>query len=557
MKAWLFVLSATLSAAAHAVVDMKTANYSETWVDLIAPGSGYDLRIQRTYNSRTIYSGLFGFGWCSDFESRLEVTPEGNLKVIECGAGTELVYAPKKFDAQKVDKTVVSIMEEVKKRNKGMSDKSLTELTKDLKDDDYFREEFAKRIGLKGSITKDTLYYANGRENETLAKQETSYRRTLGDGTFQLYDMTGRLTAMFDRNGNSLKLIYDKTKLTGVVDNNGRRLTLTYDANSRRIKRIAGPNNLVVTYVSKGEDLSEVTNAWKKKYKYEYDSLHNMTKSILPDGSTKLVTYNQDKDWVTGFTNEKGCVENYEYKVNPDDPKNHYWSTVVKKCDNKITNRSSFEFFHRPRLDQTGVFLYRVKSDVNGQVTDIVYHEIFGKPVLMIRGNYKTEYNYYDTGMVKFKKEPSRSTAFEYKNSCNKVSKVDVEYFDLSKGKTEKAKSLRKVATTFTYDPKKCNLSYAENTDGQTVKLQYDARGRIAVIEDQSKKLVKVKYEEKFGKPETVARPGLGTIKVVYKGDGEISSVDSKEGPQVAVQVASIFNNLLDIIAPAQAETNL
>ena len=51
--------------------------------------------------------------------------------------------------------------------------------------------------------------------------------------------------------------------------------------------------------------------------------------------------------------------------------------------------------------------------------------------------------------------------------------------------------------------------------------------------------------------------PGLGTIQVSYKTNGEINKVDSKEGPSVAMQVASTFNNLLDIIAPATAELYL
>src|SRR6185312_5656152 len=118
-------------------------------------------------------------------------------------------------------------------------------------------------------------------------------------------------------------------------------------------------------------------------------------------------------------------------------------------------------------------------------------------------------------------------------------------------------KVARTVRTQFVYDTNKCNLMTASNTDGQTVKLQYDAKGRIAQIEDQSKKLVKIKYEGKFGKPATVTRPGLGTIQVTYKTDGEIQKVESKEGPNVAVQVASIFNNLLDIISPATGETPL
>jgi YD repeat-containing protein len=173
---------------------------------------------------------------------------------------------------------------------------------------------------------------------------------------------------------------------------------------------------------------------------------------------------------------------------------------------------------------------------------------------------------------VHTKKEAARMLTYEYKNACNKVSMVNTDYYQPVETKSAGGKGKRNVSsataaaalkiaksvrTKFIYDEKKCNLSEAENSDGQHVKLQYDLHGRIAEIEDQSKKLVKIKYDEHFGKPQTVTRPGLGTITVSYKTDGEIAKVESKEGPNVAMQVASIFNNLLDIIAPATNETPL
>src|SRR5690606_38482443 len=109
--------------------------------------------------------------------------------------------------------------------------------------------------------------------------------------------------------------------------------------------------------------------------------------------------------------------------------------------------------------------------------------------------------------------------------------------------------------TVFQYD-KKANLTYAQNSDGQTVRLTYDSRGRIASITDQAKKEVQIKYDERSNKPSVITRPQVGSIRVTYK-DNEIKKVESKDGPTVAVQVASTFNNLLDIIAPATSELNL
>jgi YD repeat-containing protein len=366
---------------------------------------------------------------------------------------------------------------------------------------------------------------------------------------------------MYDKNQNYLKLTWNKDVLEQVADNLGRKLTFKYNPLNKKISQIVGPNGLMARYTVKGEDLVEVVDSKNQKNKYSYDDVHNLTRIEFPDKTYKALTYNKDKDWVLSFRNRKGCMETYDYKVSQDDPKNHFWSNVVKKCSGKVTNQSKYEFLHRPRPDGAGMYLYRVRTDVNGDVTDIVYHEVFGKPVSILRGGTRTDYTYYDNGFVHTKKEPGRMMSFEYKNSCQKVSQVTLQFF--AEGEKERKPSQAKdkvaktVKTKFIYEPKKCNLVMADNSDGQTVKLQYDPQGRISQIEDQSKKLVKIRYEAKFGKPWIVTRPGLGAIRVSYKHDGEIAKVESKEGPNVAVQVAGIFNNLLDIIAPATSETPL
>src|SRR5688572_4836739 len=107
-----------LPLSAHALIDMRNANYSESWVDLQIKGSAYDLKVQRTYNSRTLFNGIFGFGWCSDFETKLKVTAENTLRVTECGAGFEQDYTPANYSGKDLEKNIRSIITEVRKRNK-------------------------------------------------------------------------------------------------------------------------------------------------------------------------------------------------------------------------------------------------------------------------------------------------------------------------------------------------------------------------------------------------------------------------------------------------------
>lgn len=563
MKAALVALATLLPVSAFAIVDMKSANYSESWTDITVPGIGYDLRVTRAYNSRSLFNGLFGFGWCSDYETKIEVTPESNLKLTECGGGMEVIFTPKNFNPAKVDTTIKAIVAEVKRRRPDLKGDYVTGLEKELKINDFMREEFSRRMNIKGKVEDGVVYRANGKEAENITLKNGVYKRTLNDGTYQLFDAaTGRMTHMYDKNQNYLKLTWERDVLQSVADNRGRKLNFRYSAATKKVSEIIGPEGLSAKYTHKNEDLVEVSDSKNRKHKYTYDDVHNLTRIEMPDGTYKALTYNKDKDWVTSFRNPKGCVETYDYQTSKEDPKNHFWSLVTKKCGEKITNKSKYEFFHRMRPDGTGVYLYRVRTEINNSVTDIVYHDVFGKPISILRDNVKTDYTYYDNGFVRTKREPGKAVAFEYKNPCNKVSLLTVQLLEESPvRKTANAKAAEKVAKTvrtrFTYDQQKCNLMAADTSEGQSIKLKYDPQGRIAQIEDQARKLVKIKYEARFGKPAVVTRPGLGTIQVTYKNDGEIAKVESKEGPNVAVQVASIFNNLLDIIAPATSETPL
>ncbi|MFN9067097.1 MAG: DUF6531 domain-containing protein, partial [Bdellovibrionales bacterium] len=220
------------SANAWAVVDMKNANFSQSWVDLEVAGSGYDMRVQRTYNSRSLFNGIFGFGWCSDFETKMNITAEGNLKITECGAGQELFYSPRELTRKDVDQTIQKIIAKMKEEKAvGRNDDFYKKLSNELLDQDMRRAQMALQYGISIAIKEGSKFYANGREVEHIVFQKTHYTRNLQDGSSQRFDPKGRLTHMYDKNGNFLKFEFDKENMTQVVDNNSRRLTFRYYPN--------------------------------------------------------------------------------------------------------------------------------------------------------------------------------------------------------------------------------------------------------------------------------------------------------------------------------------
>lgn len=546
-------LMLTLSQQAAATVDMKNANYTESYIDIQVAGSGYSLKVQRIYNSRTVFSGMFGFGWCSEFETSVEKTPEGYLKLQECGAGQEITYKPKNDTGNSVEKTVAAVVEFYKKTNPNAGSESLDTLREQLRNDSSLRNRWAKQAGFAASdVKKGTVFASDNLEVETIEFDGTQYIRNLVDGAAQRFNTSGKLTALYDKNGNFLKINYSGDTIKEIVDNSGKKLTFSFFP-TKRVKEISAPGGLKADYKYNGEDLSEVNNMWKNTYKYQYDENHNVTKITFPDNTFKALTYNQKNDWVTSFTDRAltgtACKETYDYGSDKTNPKDHFWSTAVKKCGNEIKNEARFEFWLKTRADGKKV-LARVLNRSNTETLDITYHPDFGRPTQIKKNSTTTSFDYFPNGLVREKSTASTRLVYEYKNSYNKVSKVQTEFFDV------KGKVAKKRETSFNYDSRG-NLIAAQNSDGQSVKLTYDQRGRIATIIDQAKKEVQIKYEERSGRPAEITRPKVGTIAVTYKANGEINKVDSNDGPAVATQVASTFNNLLDIIAPATSELNM
>lgn len=549
------MMAATLlvSLNSFAVVDMKNANYSESWIDVTVPGSGVDFKIQRHYNSRSTFSGMFGYGWCSDYETTLERTPEGGLKLQECGAGQEISYQPARSDGKGVDVTVKQIMDYARKTNRTATPAYFETLRLQLLENAGLRQRWAVEAKLRiPEAKKGAVYEASTLEVEKITYDGNYFTRTLTDGTLQKFDREGRLVFVYDKNGNYVKMVYNGGLLRELVDNNARKLSLSYSTN-KKVREITGPGQIKAEYTFKGEDLVEVRNMWKNKYAYKYDDLHNLLRVDFPDKTFLALTYNKNNDWVTSFTERAvggpACTELYTYEVDKKAPDDHYWSIANKKCGKEIQNQARFEFWHKKRSDGKR-FLHRVLTKSNTDSLDVTYHAELGRPVQIKKNNQVTTFGYYPNGLIQWKSTDQFKMNFDYKNQFNKVSKVVTEYYDAAK------KVNKKRETVFRYD-NKANLVFASNTDGQTVALTYDLRGRIASITDQAKKEVRIQYEERTGKPASITRPSVGTIQVTYKPNGEILKVDSKEGPTVAVQVASTFNNLLDIIAPATSELSL
>lgn len=531
------------------IVDMRSSGYSKTFVDFKSEGAGFNLEIKRTYNSRSLHNGLFGFGWCSNLETRLSVLPDGSIKVVECGGGMEVLYHPK-GKVPDVDFYVNSILKKLKAQKAVKSKKNLKKLKRDLLKSQHLRADFLEALGIKGRAETGLKYYAQGRAKEYIVVHSRGYTRQLPNGFKENFDQKGRLIK--SSNKQSRIEISWKSARIEVMDERGRRLILYLNKKTGKVKRAVFGRNTVAKYTHKGEDLVKVRNEHGEIYQHKYDKLHNLTKNIYPDKTTEELTYNTKKDWVIGFKDVRGCEETYDYGVNKKNS-NHYFSTVQKKCGRKIVNKSKYEFWHKTG-PKGGKYLHRARAIVNGRLkTDVVYHPVFGTPTSFLKNGVRTTRAYYANGFLKEKDNLYQNVRYsKYHQKCRKPELVTVAY------KNTVAKSKKKIARketiNFKFD-RKCQLMEAKKSNDEWIRVRHDSKGRIISMEDQSRKKVTLVWHKTLNKPEVINREGVGSLRIVYDSKGSIINLKGlKTGPTVITQVTSVFNSFLATLAPVAGE---
>lgn len=531
-------------------VSIRNGNFFIGYTDIIFPG-GMEMKVERVYNSKSPFLGIFGWGWGSDYEVYGIHNPDGSLTMHESGGGATNVFEPESFDLTAKTRAIDTICQVIM-RVKPKTPEDLLEYKQRLFNNrEFFLEEWEELIKIKAINpflpAPGTRLRSKRFGYEEITRTVDGYRRVKNDQT-SFFDNQGRLVEIRGKYGSFMKLFYDESgKLGSMVDNQNNRLQFYYTKNGQ-VDTIRTGGAWGKTCVYRYNDRKELIHSRDvdgNSYDFAYDGngRHNLTKIAYTDTTTMEITY-YDKDIAENVRSVKdrdGTVTRYAYdgrQLNEQESTLQVTINVFEADSSSIS--TSVYFYHFKRLSNGGEYTYRMKAAIDGTETD-TYYEESGSPSLIIRGNDSTKFKYNAKGNLIYKETRDEIKKLEYSPLCLKVSRVE-----------RKNKHRRQPGGWWAFEYNDaCSLVKAASADGTTCTLRYNDKGQIVEMLNAAGKKITLEYNE-ADKPTKITSDELGSITVKYTDDGAVKSVDSDGGRKVALLVTTAFQELLELLRPAE-----
>ena len=521
--------------AGKANVSLKNGNFFVGFADATAEG-GLEMKVERVYNSKTEFSGIFGPGWGCDFEAYIEPLDDGSLNLHEYGGGAENLFSPEPSMVRSLPAIIDELMAAAERSGKFSNAQDRTIYRTYLQ-----THHQAVWVEFRNNNLIPAIVHPLGQTfssyrfgNERLVRTANGYLRREGEKT-ESFDDNGKLAQISDSNRNFIAFTYDGGTLSRMEDNIGNRFLFTFAKGRVKSIKDAGTGRLAVFDYKEGR-LAYSKDVDGNVYRYEYDKRYNMTAIRYSDHTSQLISYYpmSQSENVRSVTDRDGLVTKYRYspttRVGADDHYTVYVDEFDKK--GKPISRQSYEYFvtsdnHTDRLITT----------LDGDKTDTTY-DAADNPLKIVSGDEMVQFAYDSQERLISKITTAEKKELQYDAVTGKVSQVVTTPSDTGKP----------VTLRYSYDAKG-NLTRALGDDGNDLTLTYSDSGLIESVTNQGKKM-SFTYN-RIGKPVTISVEALGTISVTYKSNGDIDKVTSTKGREIALQVTKMMQDLLDMVRPA------
>jgi RHS repeat-associated protein len=432
-------------------VNPATGNLLTTEEDFTVPARGMPISFVRYNSSQSNYDGPFGYGWTFTYDETVIENPDESLTYVK-GNGTRHNY------------------------------------TKNP-DGTYNRPP-----GMYTSITKTAAGF-------TLREKH---------GIQHLFDLSGRLTSIVGRNGNTILFSYTGDNLTQITDTVGRTYSIIYNVDDRIESvtiNVPAPGPYTWTYTYNGNDLESVTgpNGYPRAYTYYAD--HNLSTLTNQKGGTYAYDYySDDRVHTNPLPNGGSYIYSYNFPLRITtctDPENHTSNYYYDKTGaiTGIMDAYGYEELYELDADKTKVKI----TDKNGGITKNA-HDAMGNILTTTNQlNYTTTYTYESTyNQIESVEDPRGRITYLYYDINGNLERIrdaltheTINTYDASNGDFLTSTNAIGVTTYFAYNPygyliEKRNVLGPDNI---ITSFTYDDVGNLKSITDPENNTTTYSYQ--------------------------------------------------------------
>ncbi len=526
------------SAAAQAkpdyTVTLSNGNLNVEFTDVTARG-GLVMQIDRVYNSKAEFSGIFGSRWSFQYEEYLQIEDDGSIVVHEYGGGAANRFAPVTAKPRSIGAICDELTAAAEKLGQFSSLKEKEEYRAWVVD--HHETEFARfwRLGLV-----KTPYLGVGQEfrsrrfgNEELSSVPEGYQRSTEGGRFEEFNLKGKLVRVWDANHNYIALHYDaKGELATMEDGVGHRFVFTFNDAGRVVSIASG--SAVARYAYDGSSLASSTSVDGHTYRYHYDAdyPYYLTGVHYADGTDLKVAYTPLVDYATvkEVIERDGTIVSYQYDRSVND--RYAVTATTKSTDGKVTVKKSEYYYQHTASGDT--YLSRMVESLDGAVTDTTYNPDY-QPLSITKNGVTTNFSYDDAGHLTLRQSATQTFNLTYDPVVGKPNSVTT----ISAGK--------KTVVSFTYDAKG-NVVEATDPDGHVATVTYDDNGRVATVTEKTVGTMRLVWSD--SRLTQVVVDGVGTLNVIYKANGDFEKETSDGGDPVTRKIDSMYSRMMQMLKP-------
>ncbi|MFH0855438.1 MAG: RHS repeat-associated core domain-containing protein [Candidatus Omnitrophota bacterium] len=382
----------------------------------------------------------------------------------------------------------------------------------------------------------DGAYLSQYGDYSTLIKNSSNFIWRKKDGKQYIFDLTGKLLKVKDRNNNTITFTYDAQKnLIKITDTAGRLINLAYNSKNL-LTRITDPSGRYFNYAyDTSNNLISVTDPPGNPTTYKYDSKHNLTKKTGPKGESAYFTYDSSSRCTISSLDN-----NLYYRKLKFDPTNS--KTVVS--DSK--GNQNVYYYNKDLLiakiinplNKTKLsawdsnFNLTSRTDELGRVTQMEY-DSFGNLTKVTDSLGNSTLFTYETTFNQIKSATDflgRSTLYTYdaKGNLTKVVYPDgssLSYAYNAYGLPIASTNQLGKVTNFGYDTKG-NLTITRDPLKAITYFTYDSIGNLIQTQDPAKNITKFAYDS-LNRLIQVTYPDGSKVKYAYDADGNcVSATD-------------------------------